>query len=1571
MKDLFTGGFLPPGLGHRSPASIPKGISGAKQSPSEISQGMQRLFAALSPGQVALPNLLHSSETSSYLPEADLLLWKKHLGSAPFKILGNLATESDPEIFFQDLQNFALDGFRNHPGPAEQLVLQTLVEAPDFFGLPIPEGVRANAKRHFDAIQGKGSLGLRIEWGSQPFVDEVLDPGTLLAMGVAAPAYSLTRGLVMERLFVQSANIWNRGLGLRITAGAAGLVPEVLTFSGVHHGYNALMGGAQHSFASSGLMQEWGSLAMTLGLFKMFGYAFGEGGMALQKSHSFKLNPETVQKLSSGLGMYTGVLSSHYLEGKLGWREPQNLSALLLGAGITSLQLKTMGALSHRMMGPRYGAWIKSIEHRVKTLTAPKWQAPWGDFFNGSGFFQPMTPEGIPWVMPMIESREDPKLRGISLMTGSKDGSGNTPGPGLAKAKPLPMNKPNYFKNLLRIYLSKESGETTKVQAAAELYEDPELLESVLTNHFRQSVSQGEDSSKSLSTGGSERAGRAHKLVLIRDRKDQGDQDISVDKQKTTPQRESEIAKKVAEKLINIRMDHLYRLADRLYEYTEKLEFILAKLEGQRDSLPKNDSKEIEKMDLLIHSAEIKHMQISRYYAEAHALIADFKGPKKPSAFDRESYGLHQKRNEGFLQEVETYLNRNSVVREILTEWNGVGPTVSTAPVEFSKLTAHVLKMDIPSEKKDFFQEAITYDPNLYFSEGHSLEIVFKKINSAETSEVSLDLWRPIDRYLESLQQLRRWTTRDDICSISPDISTVDPLGKSGMELTRHQLEKIIESRFSEGSEESRKARGALEDYLDATAKLRTLLSHYVPKMRIPNPLNWEEVKSRFQGLAKHQKMSQAAIDQILNWTEIKTKTPRHAILSVYRNQFVTGMMDFVFNDHRLPEHTRKITDFIERVCQRKDVEMMTNLAIRFHHFSFGELGSERADRDSAPPSQQVIDGSITARNERFLNSLLRMSDFYKAYPEFHGAYFEIIEKLNGEGGEQEKRLVNPIDQRVRDLLDRGYAVDLLSRGGLGTAAIGVKGKGGEKYVLGITSILGSLSDRPTFNLWTSKLLRDLNLESYNFGGDSGSKQLGLAVYVPRFKNTMAKEDAVYWARDTLSDSPHLDFIDLYVPENNSAVRNAFDPKEFLKIHVTKEDATTKTKILDLETKLQESPDDVFLYLELYRHLTSLKTEVDILDPGMSYLISAAHRFPGNKVVASELRKNLESLFKTHHMYREHLLDGFTYQDHRESKVARHKYELDLAWRERRKANPFHLSQSKLGSAEHYRRAEEFLFAVLGKQFSLKNIPEVMDLRATGFEVGNLKWGYDGRNPDHFSLEGEIRAIGDTFPFQRKYRPNKSIIHRSDSDIYSELEAGVFEMKLIKEKATGKIRMEIHRLNIPEAWQMSGMGTLFLKRLISLGRRFDVDHLEYFDVSKSGKIALLKMGGRIKLEGEWERLRRGFPNFVEQYAAKQNWWGVDLSPATTIKNSQDLVFAHIDMLERKLMYTPWYWQNGKNTPTYLDPQYQVGRIYLLEDPGLNWDVVFDLQPGSSSLKTFSHYFSHRFKLPAGQELAEE
>ncbi|MDX1386155.1 MAG: hypothetical protein R3257_01100, partial [bacterium] len=970
--------------------------------------------------------------------------------------------------------------------------------------------------------------------------------------------------------------------------------------------------------------------------------------------------------------------------------------------------------------------------------------------------------------------------------------------------------------------------------------------------------------------------------------------------------------------------------------------------------------REREELDHLIHSAEIKQMEITRVYSEVASYWGDYKGPDKASTFTQERYPETLRRYESFLERQEEYLEKHPIFGELLEGWTRIPTRERVKGRSQEELTAIIEDLDIPEATKTFFQEAIQYDPNLTRQARVPLYQLIRRIQNPHGRDDSLELWRPMDEYLAALRALRRWTSREDIqglrraSEVAVELDIKEPVQESS------NLRQAFSERLQGQPEKIDQAEKDLAHYLRAADRLRIQLAHFEPDKGLVRPVSWGEVRGQLGRLRRGRRISKGTVEKILQWTEERLEDVPNSILVGYRNEFIPGMLETIFSESRTASEQKNLARFLDEICARDDVEMMTNLAIRFHNYRFGDLGPE----SNAHPGGTVGETHLRSRQEIFLNNLLATAEFYGEHPNFRGAYFEIVENLNNKSRTDAAALVSPIQQQIAMNLEAGHAVRLISRGGMGVGVLQVR-EGKSERNLGITSIQERVVQRAQFNFWINKLYRELQTGSLWEGLTQGSGQLHFQVYLPKFRSVLEKEDAVYWARDLLTHMEGVAGLTLYVPKTNSAVRDVLDSKQYEAVNITRESPTTAERVEILERELEESSDDVFRYLSLFRLHQTLDPVPSVHNRGLDYLSQALWRFPKNKAVKTEMRKALGVVYQDMEGNRRTKLSDFTEEDLSRNQA----YERRRVWRLQQAgllpAESNGKAYATLGTPEHFQSVARLFELVLGRDIPLFPLERWFDISAAGFRGENFRFRYDPNKLSEISLEMDITADQLPLPFQITERP-KVIPNKSANPGVPP--KGTFGLT-IKRDRNGNFSLSVPQLRLPPEWQMAASGTLLIRRLMSFGDFLGAKTLDFKEASTGGKLALLKLGGRIKQEGLWNILRDGFPAFVERYAAEHGLWGMDNTPASQIKNPQDIAYAYFDRMENRLRLTPWFAPEPDGTKiTHVDPHYEVGRHYLLQEPTMEWDVAFDLRPGSQTRRIFSQYFQHRFRLQEGEEL---
>lgn len=1444
--------------------------------------------------------------------------------------LDNLRDETNPQIFFNDLLVLSREEIRARRPENAAPILDFLSSHPQP-GLSIPASIQTQAAEELAVLRGEGPLGRRLEYLGGNFLDEVTAPGPLLAMGLAAPLYSFTRGRVLAGLFQRPAGLLTRGLGARALSSGAGLIPEVGTFWGVNRVY-------QQAFHPetlrnhTNLAQELAALTLTFGLFKINGYLFRAGAaQAFQRSDFLRqhLNPLAVQRGAGALGMYSGVLSSHYFEGRLDWRPHESLEQLLSGSLVTFLQLKTMGQLSHGLMGRRYQAWLQSLEAQTENL-----KPPLGPSLKALGHrLFPVrlatTPEGltIPVEAPEVSELSRPRPLFMSGTEGEGP-KGVTPPAESGLTSEQKLRNP--LKNLVQIYFTQDTPNARRIEIAQELHRNWDLAEGLVRDYLKL-LNDGKKPSKGELRSAFQRINISHF---------QG------------------VGQMLWQE--HHRFDYLVRQLKRRYEFS-----------GEREQ---------QELDHLIHGVEIKLMEITRVYGEAASFWGDYKGPDKGSIFTQERYPEVLKRHLAFLDQQEEYLGKNPLFTELLEGWAPI-PTrdrvKSRDPEELANL---IDELDIPEGTRTFFKEAIQYDPILTTHAGIPLFELIRRIHNPHGKEDSLELWRPLDEYLGALKTLRRWTSREDIQNLR---RVHDTDGEST------DLMKAFKERLGDRSEKFQEAKRDLNHFILAADRLRIQLAHFEPEKGLVRPVSWGEVRDQLMRLRRGRRISRETVEKILQWTEEKLEDVPNSILVGNRNQFIPGMLEVIFSESRSTAEQAKLAKFLDEVCARDDVEMMSNLAIRFSNYHFGDLGGE----GNAHSTSSQASTAVQTRQEKFLSNLLATADFYIENPNFRGAYFEIVEYLGDAPRESvavrrsqkgqvdshrldKAALVSPIHQQILTNLEAGHEVRLSSRGGMGIGVLQIRDGKSEKN-LGITSIQERVCQREQFNFWVRKLYQQLRVGRLWQDMTKGQGTVEFKIYLPKFRSLLEKEDVVYWARDLLNELEGVNNMTLYVPKTNSAVRDVMDREQYEALTVSVQSPSTLERIMTLKSELEQTPDDVFKYLSLFRLYQTLDPLPGVFNPGLEYLARALRLFPKNKAVKTEMRKALGPVYTDMVNARWNKLSDFDDSD-REVNVG---YEVKKIWqmqqegvlprdistREVLALNDEGKVATTLGSEKHFKSVEKLFALVLGQEIPLFPLERWFDLSAAGFQGENFRISYNPKVLNEISLEMDISAGQIPLPFEKMEHPKLIQAGVPNSMLPSK---GSFELKFSK-GWDGSLTLSVPRLRLPFEWQMGAAGTLLIHRLITLGNSLGAEALEFKEVFAQGKLALLKMGGQIKQEGLWNIFRDGFPEFVEEHAAESGLWGMDTTPATQVTNPQQIVYAYFDMMTNRLKLTPWFaMEDDGSQLTHLDPKLEVGRQYVYREPSawMGWDVAFDLKPGSLSMQTFSQYFRHRFSLQDGEEL---
>jgi hypothetical protein len=1393
------------------------------------------------------------------------------------------------------------------------------------------------------------------------FMGALTEPAPLLAMTVAGPAFSLVRNPVMSSLLGKPAGLFTRGLGLRMTAAAAALPVEVAAFGATQRAVQHLIKPESLDWRPEALAQEAGALGLTLALFK----THGRLAQVLLPNSLKVFHP-----MASAAGMYSGIYHSHYLEEKLGWRETSAWDQRLAHSLETFLQLKGMGHLSHRMMGPRYGAWVASLEARAEQEIRKSRDM---DFQGGplsrlAELFQPHALTATGWPHPVPQDF-------IVKMSRRPEDESAPRTPDSSDSPSEPRSQPEILEG--------------------------QRLRSALLSTLEIFDTSREDAVRKRAT---------HDLIAHEDLV----KELLAEKFQIMGVAPKAIPEKVENFLVEARRLHFETVNHKNFLMVDRLGFLVAEL---RRSKRQARGEEKENWGTLLDSAELKQWEVARVYGEGEAVLANSAGSKKETEFSAKNYPSYRRYFEEFQVRVREYLSRHAEFVKILEAYGEAKKLGTPASLKAEDLYPMIAKLDITPEGRGLLRDALDFDPFLQSDGFMRMERVLIRLVSGLEPELFLELLQPLEGYLGALRGVRPWLGRSDWKEIVGreylDESTDHP--KMLQELAG-RFEQKIEERFrqSGGTSDLMEARQALRDYFDRLPDLLNLLRHHRPEeLHLLPPLKWDEVKGRLKDRVRQGMVHPDAAAQILRWVEGSPGNPPDAVLAQHKSESLAGILEFFFHPSRTIQEQEEFNYLLMEICQREDLAMMKSLAIRFHNYHRGmETRSRYLAKNDGSSTEQG-----NGRHETLRRALLEMARIYQKYPNFRGPYFEILEKALDRTQPHSARLNAPIHLGILSRLDKGSSVELLSHPSLGVELVRVSKRGEDHSSMEVIgSIQDNLDRRLAFNGWMKKMTKEVEPE---FDGD-----YQMSLYIPRIRSEGIRRDVLTWARDFLEQRPRLQYIEVYLPDpaRGKAVADPMDAKQYIPYLVDRLTSTTEQRIKILKTELRGGSRDVGNYLSLYQLLRESSPMVDLESEAFHYLSEARRQFPDNKTVAGEMWRVLNDNYLFMYFLGHNQLSDFEASDiarnqtnlasldlmardpmqYRLHQMGKHYERLQARWnstppsqRENdlreirdlifRAVDVAVNSKSmdpmpregmlkalddkdlSLGSADHFRRVGVFFEAVLGQPFPNLNLKEVFDLSPVGYETTHWQLGYDLKRPNRFTLRAEITPDGTVqSPYFRRSSPNDP---NQGSSIQS---YGLLILRVEGISNRGETRLVVQDMRMPASQHGNGVGTLLTERLITLGQRLGARYLVFKGAENSGKYALLKMGGKVPKE-LWRSLRSSFSQFVDLQIQEHNLWGIDPSAVASLSSGKEIANAYFDTMLQKLTVHPrWGKREGMSDVFWADPEvesrFQVGRQFFQQKGFLDWDITFDLRPNSPSMADFWKYYRHRFNLREGEIL---
>lgn len=287
------------------------------------------------------------------LAGSELTLALSGLEGSVLRERSSLEAETDPILYSETLLTMAGREERgDHPELAARYYSELLQSETS------PANVRERARRRLAGLRGEGEIGDRAERLLGRLFQEASDPSALFAMTVAGTVFRGVRALGLARAMSSpSAGLLSRGFGARLFAGSLGFAAEATIFPLALRAGNLALHRTQ-DWSARALGHDLASSFMTLGALRVGGFV----PRALAGQNSM-LRPAMEQ-----LGMFGGILLSHELEIRAGFRERSYGSAMLLGALSTLLQFNIAGRIQRGLVGESIGPWERNLEARSESL---------------------------------------------------------------------------------------------------------------------------------------------------------------------------------------------------------------------------------------------------------------------------------------------------------------------------------------------------------------------------------------------------------------------------------------------------------------------------------------------------------------------------------------------------------------------------------------------------------------------------------------------------------------------------------------------------------------------------------------------------------------------------------------------------------------------------------------------------------------------------------------------------------------------------------------------------------------------------------------------------------------------------------------------------------------------------------------------------------------------------------------------------------------------------------------------------------------------------------------------------
>ncbi|MFO1463862.1 MAG: hypothetical protein U1F66_08780 [bacterium] len=1540
------------------------------------------------------------------LSEADRSALQRRFASVLPQML-NLATETDPELLYSELLSLGQRAQAEGDAGLGAAILQGLAEAPAWAGAGIPESVRRRARQEFDASRGVGSAGRRFEYLARHFVREATDPGMIVGMGVAGTVFSALRLGVLSRLALRPASWWTRGFAASALASSAAFPGEVLAFWGTTRAFGQLTRPEALRWDRATVGHELASLALTLGLLKLSGAA-AEG--IFDRVHGVNALTGEVARLPGftrfsrtafqQLGMFGGIAAGHYAETRLGLRPPQSGDTFWTDSLVTLLQFNVGGRLSHEILGPAHAARMQEVAlrtHAVQGSAAPR--GPWP--FGLGGRELALVPEGL--ILPVPEGGEGPRSNAVFMSTlgPGKRGRGDGLERGTASAetaragepkplseaeprRPSPNGPERPYKSLIIGLLSGDLSVPESYQVSQELYGDLPLARRVFTD-LRNEGFQSEAPRDSL-----------HSYSNL------------------------------DQLLHRINRDHFETLSDKMQEWNARFYFLQSEL---RRGVNDGNRARRRTVRRLLDSVQLKMLETRRYHNDAESYLGDDKGASRKSVFAPENYQRLVQRFTDVSVRLDRYIQEKPALQRVLSRFSVDLPARRPGPVDRGELEGQFRRSPLSPERQDLLRQAVEEgDPLLTQSELIPLFRWFRNLNATSSGRRVKRAWRGLGEYLDALSALREsvplrdlrlWETEHEFL-LNPD--------NGAFESARRDLVQLISR---EGSVDSSQI---AERYLAAGRLVSKEMASYRPQLRFSSTPEWAEMRAQLLRLGERQILERDTVQGLLEWfdpdgprdvrgrhraatgkelrergaSEANGGIKRDAAIHAIREEAVAGMIDFLRKGSHSREVQQELSGFVAEVVRRRDIRMMSVLAIYFQNYQLGMMRDRIQVRKQ--PAQDILSDQIALEAyDRFLEAMRNTARFYLPNRGVSGPYFEVFEKMEGGREDNNARLAAPVLHRTSEFLSEGYRVDLLSRGGLGEAVLFASHPDGRKQTVSVSSVLDPLEGRRSLEHWLDRAERELLHNGQYLTKDHGEHPLRISLQIFKIRSGVSKRDLASWARDYLEMHPSLHDIQLVIPKTGNEAADPLDASFFRVEQVARSMPTTEALIANRTLDLTTRPEDLSNRLELYQLRQDWLQYLHAREPDLRGTLS---NFRWREVLQAKIAEFEGCLSRLREREQRALLpseDSAAVEDlssllssiaTQEQRIQKGRALLQMGeeafrlqsenWELLRESVRLFPADASLRSLAHRaaiarsqemesrnrnflteevpRRATDPTFPsveqrrvvffetaemVLGRRVDPGRIPQLFNLGQVGFEIQNLRWAYGEKG---LALQGDVALTEPIAAEPDAVSPRGPVIN----EVTGEPDSGFFSIRLSREPRSGALQVHFDTLTLPSHLRERNCGTVFFRELVRFAREMGAKNIVTEDVSGDHRYSLAVFGMRFKNDEARRRVVSPFQGWLEGYIFKlPEFQDFDTREIGLIQTPRDLARARLDPSTRSLRVESWNQGEDLTLPSQEVPaSYQVGRLFLLNDSP-SYSGVFELKDSSYSMRAFDQYLQRR------------